>query len=227
MIELIPFAILGGIVGLDVVGFPQAMISRPIVAATLAGAMVGRPFAGLIAGATLELIAFEMLPVGASRYPEWGSAAVVGGALFASHETELPGALTLAVLAAVTTAWIGGWTMHEIRRLNAYWSHRLGDRVAAGDRQAIVGLQLRGLTTDLARGALLTLVALLVCRPAIDAALTRWSVAAGPSRAMVAGIAGASAIAAAWTLTHGTGNARVLFLVSLALGLLVVALGLR
>ena len=32
----------------------------------------------------LELIALETLPVGASRYPEWGSAAVVGGALFAN-----------------------------------------------------------------------------------------------------------------------------------------------
>ena len=34
---------------------------------------------------TLEIVAKEgeTLPVGASRYPEWGSAAVVGGALFA------------------------------------------------------------------------------------------------------------------------------------------------
>ena len=33
----------------------------------------------------LELIALETLPFGASRYPEWGSASVVGGAIFASQ----------------------------------------------------------------------------------------------------------------------------------------------
>ena len=35
--DVIPIAILGGVLGLDVVSFPQAMISRPLIAATLAG----------------------------------------------------------------------------------------------------------------------------------------------------------------------------------------------
>ena len=35
---LIPLALLGALLGLDVVSFPQAMISRPLVAATLGGA---------------------------------------------------------------------------------------------------------------------------------------------------------------------------------------------
>jgi PTS system mannose-specific IIC component len=227
MIDLLPFALLGAVIGLDVVSFPQAMFSRPIVAATLAGAMAGHPVAGLIAGATLELVAFEMLPVGASRYPEWGSAAVVGGALFAERPTELAGALTIAVLAAVTTAWLGGWSMHELRRLNAWWSHRLSDGVARGDRQAVVGLQLRGLTTDLVRGGVLTFLGLAVWQPIMNAGLERWSVAAGPSRAIIAGVAGASALAAAWTLTHGTTAARWFFVASVVAGLTIVGLGIR
>ncbi len=227
MIDLLPFALLGAVIGLDVVSFPQAMFSRPIVAATLAGAMAGHPVAGLIAGATLELVAFEMLPVGASRYPEWGSAAVVGGALFADRPSELAGALTLSVLAAVTTAWVGGWSMHELRRLNAWWSHRLSDGVARGDREAVVGLQLRGLTADLARGGMLTFVGLAVWHPIINVALGRWGTAAGPSRAIIAGIAGASALAAAWTLTHGTTVARWFFVASVVVGLTIVGLGIR
>ena len=75
---LVPLALLGAVLGLDVVSFPQAMISRPLAAATFAGALVGRPGHGLIAGAMLELFALETLPFGASRYPEWGSASVVG-----------------------------------------------------------------------------------------------------------------------------------------------------
>ena len=81
LIDLVPLALLGGLLGLDVVSFPQAMISRPLVAATLAGAIGGNAMAGLLVGAVLEFVALETLPFGASRYPEWGSAAVVGGAL--------------------------------------------------------------------------------------------------------------------------------------------------
>ena len=83
LIEALPIALLGALLGLDVVSFPQAMISRPIVAATLAGAFIGHPAAGLLIGVVLELIALDTLPFGASRYPEWGSAGVVGGAVIA------------------------------------------------------------------------------------------------------------------------------------------------
>src|SRR5690348_10088042 len=81
LMQLAPIALLAGVLGLDVVSFPQAMISRPIVAATLGGAFLGAPVAGLVCGAALECLALESLPVGASRYPEWGSASVVAGAV--------------------------------------------------------------------------------------------------------------------------------------------------
>src|SRR5579864_1369574 len=103
MIDLLPIALLGGVLGLDVVSFPQAMISRPIVAATLAGALVGQPPSGLLLGAALELIALETLPFGASRYPEWGSASVVGGAIFADYPSHPAGALAVSLLAALAT----------------------------------------------------------------------------------------------------------------------------
>ena len=74
LVDVLPIALLGGLFGLDVVSFPQAMISRPLVAATLGGAFIGNAALGLLLGAALELIALETLPFGASRYPEWGSA---------------------------------------------------------------------------------------------------------------------------------------------------------
>src|SRR5204863_7725987 len=85
-----PIALLGALLGLDVVSFPQMMISRPIVAATLAGALIDNAPAGLLIGVVLEMIALDTLPFGASRYPEWGSAAVVGGALFAAQPPAKP-----------------------------------------------------------------------------------------------------------------------------------------
>ena len=221
MIEVgfLPVALLGALLGLDVVSFPQAMISRPIVAATLGGALVGDAPGGLLVGATLELVALETLPVGASRYPEWGSAAVVGGALFASQAGRPAGALVLAVLAGLATAWIGGWTMYVLRRLNGVMARRRIPALDAGSRDALHGLHLLGMTADLGRGALLTLAALLVFHPIVRASLALWSSDPRLSRAVVVGAAASVAGGAAWKLLHGTSGAHTLFLGGLAIGL--------
>ena len=221
MIELgfLPVALLGALLGLDVVSFPQAMISRPIVAATLGGALAGAPAAGLLAGATLELVALETLPVGASRYPEWGSAAVVGGALFAAEPGHPPGALVLAVLVALITGWVGSWTMYVLRRFNGLLARRRLAALDVGSRDALIGLQLVGLTADLVRGVLLTLVALLIFHPIVRGSLALWQTDARLSRALVVGAAASVAGGAAWKLFHGTGGAHTLFLGGLAIGL--------
>ena len=72
LLDALPIALLGALLGLDVVSFPQVMVSRPIVAATVAGAFIGHPPAGLLMGVVLEMIALDTLPFGASRYPVWG-----------------------------------------------------------------------------------------------------------------------------------------------------------
>src|SRR5438034_224756 len=116
LLDVLPVVLLGALLGLDVVTFPQAMISRPIVAATVAGAFIGNPLAGLTMGATLELLALGMLPFGASKYPEWGSASVVGGVLFASEAMNPPGALRAMLLAAMFTAFAAGaiWKIFHV-----------------------------------------------------------------------------------------------------------------
>src|SRR5438874_12709791 len=114
------------------------MVSRPIVAATLAGALIGNPVPGLLIGVVLEMIALETLPFGASRYPEWGSASVVGGALYASSPAPGPGAMTLALLAALATAWVGGWTMVKLRQRNAKWAKKSQSGLDAGLRGAVI-----------------------------------------------------------------------------------------
>ena len=49
----------------------------------------------MLVGVTLELIALATLPFGASRYPEWGSAGVVGGAIAAALHMEPAGTITV------------------------------------------------------------------------------------------------------------------------------------
>lgn len=220
--QLFTVSVLGAIIGLDVVSFPQAMISRPIVAATVAGLLLGDPAGGLLVGATLELIALETLPVGASRYPEWGSASVVGGALFALRPGPMSGALTMAVLGALATAWIGGWTMYVIRRFNGAIARRWIPTLGLGSGRAVIAIQTAGITADFVRGGLLALVAMLALNWLTRATVGFWSLDARLSRALVVGSAAAVAAGAVWKLFHNTPGARWYLAGGLAIGLLLL-----
>ena len=223
LIPLLPLAMLGAVLGLDTVSFPQAMLSRPLVAATMGGILAGSGTSGLIVGAALELIALETLPFGASRYPEWGSAATVGGALFASTPLNTPGAMSISVIAAVATAWIGGWSMVKVRQLNARMAHRVQTGLESGARGSVIGLQLKGMTADLVRGFLLTLVAGVVFMPLARATTSVWTLDERVSRAIAVGIAASVTSAAAWKLFHGSVPARWALVGGLAAGVTLLA----
>jgi mannose/fructose/N-acetylgalactosamine-specific phosphotransferase system component IIC len=222
-LQLLPLALLGGLLGLDVVSFPQAMISRPLVAATLSGALVGFPMSGLLIGATLELIALDTLPFGASRYPEWGSAAVIGGAVFAMHPAHPAGSMSIAVIAALATSWVGGWTMVKLREANAHWASRRREALDAGARGTVIELQLLGMTADFVRGAVLTVVAYLVFAPLANAVLAVWNTDARLSRAFVVAVAASVAASGAWKIFHAVPLARWFFVGGLAVGLALLA----
>ncbi len=223
LLSFLPVALVGAVLGLDVVSFPQAMISRPIVAATLGGVLAGDITSGLIAGAVLEMIALEMLPVGASRYPEWGTASVVGGAMAAGFYT-LPGAAVVAIFASIATAWAGGWSMYGLRRLNGVWVRRERAMLEAGDPGTVARLQLRGLVGDFVRGFLLTLVALLIWTQLGSWILEHWTLGRTPSHVVLAAVAAAVAGSAAWRISQGVTGARWFFLGGLATGVAILIL---
>jgi len=212
LIEALPIALLGALLGLDVVSFPQAMVSRPIVAATLAGAFIGHPPAGLLIGVVLELIALDTLPFGASRYPEWGSAGVVGGALFAAQPPGMPGALPACLLAALLTASVSGWSMVVLRRIIAGRLERTRDSIEAGSREALLSLHLSGMTLDLLRAALVTMIGMIIFSPLVRAIVAIWGSESASSRAVVVVIAAIVAGGALWKVFHSIRRVVWLFL---------------
>ncbi len=222
MRELLPLALLGAIIGLDVVCFPQVMYSRPLVAATLAGAFVGDATRGLVVGVVLELIAIATLPFGASRYPEWGSAAVVGGAIAATLPTRHAGVVAVGVLAALATAWVGGWTLVKLRQWNAYLARRRRPALDAGARGTVIGLQLAGLTGDLVRAGALTAVGYAVLFPLAARVTGAWSFSGPLSRSVVMMLATAVATTAAWVIFHSARGARWYFAGGVVVGLLLL-----
>jgi mannose/fructose/N-acetylgalactosamine-specific phosphotransferase system component IIC len=215
LFEALPIALLGALLGLDVVSFPQAMVSRPIVASTVVGAFIGNPPAGLLIGVVLEMIALDTLPFGASRYPEWGSAGVVGGALFAAQPPAMPGALPASVLAALLTASISSWSMVVLRRIIASRLERTRDRIEEGSRQALLSLHLSGMSLDLLRGALVTTIAMLIFSPLVRAIVAVWGSESAPSRAVVVVIAAVVAGGALWKVFHSVPHVLWFFLVGL------------
>jgi PTS system mannose-specific IIC component len=220
--DLAIIGMLGAVLGLDVVSFPQAMLSRPLVACTLSGALLGSAPSGLMLGALVEFFALETLPVGASRYPEWGSSSAVGGALVGSQPTLSAGGLLIAVVATLAMAWVGGWSMVQLRRLNAVWARNRHEAIARGSRRVVVGLQLYGLTADLVRGALLTMLGIAVFAPFYGRAMAGWGLDERTARALLVGVAGITAAGAVYKVFHGTTHTRWYFATGLALGALLV-----
>ena len=215
---ILAYALLGAVLGLDVVSFPQIMISRPIVASTIAGALGGSASDGLLAGVFLEMMALETLPVGASRYPEWGTASVVGGALYVSRTGDATSALLFAMLGAMITAWVGGYSMYALRRLNGRWTKRALPALEAGNASVVTRLQLIGLGSDLLRGFLLTAIALALLVPLTAIAVANGHGDSATIRAVLVAVAASIAGSAAWKLSHGSKHGPWFFVGGLALG---------
>lgn len=224
LLDLLPLVVLGAVLGLDVVTFPQAMVSRPIVAATAAGALIGQPGRGLAMGVALEFFALETLPFGASRYPEWGSAAVVGGALFAMTPDGTAAAMTSSVMLALVSASFSGSSMVVLRRWNAIWAKHQQARIARGSGSAVSALQIAGLSSDLVRGGLITLIGLVLLSPIHRAVLGVFTMSPVLSRATVVSIASAVGIAAVWKVVRTTSGTPWLFLAGLGIGAMAAGL---
>ena len=225
IVDVLVLGVLGAILGLDMVSFPQAQISRPVVAATLGGAYMGNAGVGMLCGALLELFAHETLPFGASRYPEWGSSSPVAGAAAAAGAAVggVPMALLFAVPFGLLIASLGGLSMVQLRQLNARLARRRLDALARGSARTVAGLQVAGATADLVRSGLIAVGAASIALPAV-----RW-IAVQPAPLspyalpLLASLGGAVAGGAAWKMFHSTSGTRWFGLAGLgvALGIIV------
>jgi PTS system mannose-specific IIC component len=153
---LVPLLLWGTLVALDLVSVPQAMISRPLVAGTVAGWLAGDVHMGLRLGALFELFALDVLPVGAVRYPDYGPATVAAVVLGTGSIWQL--SLGLSVAFGLVLALLGGWSLKVVRRWNARAIQQRAAALAAGESSAIRRLQYGGLLRDGLRGFMLTLL---------------------------------------------------------------------
>lgn len=217
---VLPLLLWGTLVGLDLVSVPQAMISRPLVAGTVAGALAGDVEAGLRIGVLFELFALEVLPVGAVRYPDYGPATVSAVALGVGTPWVL--GLGISTALGLVVAVLGGWSLQVVRRWNARAIQRRAAALAAGESSAIRWLQYGGLLRDALRGFILTLAGLVLASTVAESVrLDRQTAVAFTLVAI-----GSALAAAASGAIRGSGRgSRLKWLVGgLAVGILIAVL---
>ena len=186
----------GALVGLDGVSWPQAMWSRPIVAATLGGALFGAPAEGCLTGAWLELALSRHPPFGGARHPETGPAALTAGAAYAIAGNGAPVGIVAAVAIGWAIGWTGAYSVTLLRRLTPHLVSRSdGFRggAAALSRRHRLAVALDGLRAGLLVVALFVPSVLFVRFVSTQvpgaAGLAWWPVLAGLGLAGAAGVA--------------------------------------
>lgn len=152
----------GTLVGIDLVSVPQMMIARPLVAGTVAGLIVGDVELGLRVGLVLELFQFDILPVGAVRYPEYGPATIAAVVLGHGIGAPPPAPVGVSVGVGLFLALGGGWSLHLLRLTNDRAVRRLGAALEAGDAKALARLHAAGLLRDGLRAFVITATGLAV-----------------------------------------------------------------
>jgi mannose/fructose/N-acetylgalactosamine-specific phosphotransferase system component IIC len=209
----------GTLVGLDLISVPQMMIARPIVAGPVAGAILGDLTTGLVLGVVFELFQYDILPVGAARYPEYGPATVA--AVSAAQAGAGVHGLGFGVLVGLAMGLVGGASVHLVHRLNARAVEAAAPALEAGDPRVLMRLHIAGIARDAVRAALVTAVGLAaahVVREYLAGAYTLRGVVG----LAVAGVAGALAVGTAGTLRRaGRGPTLRWFAAGLAGGTVV------
>ncbi len=164
----------GTLVGLDLVSVPQVMIARPLVAGAGAGLLLGDVGSGLLVGLLFELFQYDILPVGAVRYPEYGPASIAAVVVAQGVDGAALG-LGLGSVVGLVTAMVGGLSLHVLRRINARVVHAAAARLESGDPAALVRLHTAAIARDAARALLVTALGLALAwalRVAIAGALS-------------------------------------------------------
>ncbi|GAB4251716.1 PTS sugar transporter subunit IIC [Deferrisoma sp.] len=125
---------LAAVAALDRTALVQAGVGRPLVVGAAVGWILGRPEAGLLAGALLELFWLYDLPVGAAVPPDEAAAgiAAAAGACAFPEEAGPWAAGGYGVLLGLLAGHLAGRVDEAVRRWNNGLAERARARLASG-----------------------------------------------------------------------------------------------
>ena len=183
-----PYLLLGLIAGLAAVerkGFLQAMLSRPIALAPIAGLALGDAAGGLSVAAPLELLWLGAVNMGAALpiHEALGAAAIAGGAVLAGRElgtgVTAPVAM-LAVLCCAPLALLGRRADRFVEVSNERLADRAEHELRCHHEAVAVRQNLHGLLLPFALSAALAPLGAALCGALVPALLRAAPGAAAP-----------------------------------------------
>jgi mannose/fructose/N-acetylgalactosamine-specific phosphotransferase system component IIC len=136
MFRAILLTLWGVIAIFDTLGPSLLQASRPLIAGTVAGIIVGEVNLGMAIGATLELAALGVYTYGGATIPDYQTGAIIGTALAAAGSgdtaTQVSTGIAVGIPAAVLLA-----SLDPIGRfLPTFWIHRADHYAAEGNMRA-------------------------------------------------------------------------------------------
>lgn len=219
-------ALVAGLAAVERKGFLQAMLSRPIALAPIAGWVLGDVNGGLLVAAPLELLWLGAVNLGAALpvHEALGTAAIAGGAVLAGRAQGAgasPEIAILAVLLCAPLALVG----RKAERLVELWNERLALRAEAELQEhhprAAVRANWYGLLLPFAIAAVLAPVGAAAAELAIPAFLRAVPGAQAPLRVGFYAFAALACASGAKALRART--APLLFFAALAAGVALLA----
>jgi PTS system mannose-specific IIC component len=161
--SLLALGVVAGLAAIERKGFLQAMLSRPIALAPIAGLALGDAYGGLYVAAPLELLWLGAVNLGASLpvHEALGTAAIAGGTVLALRALPgpdaafAPAAAALAVLVCAPLALVGRRADRLVERVNERLYRRAERALAAGEPDAAARANLFGLALPFGIGFVL------------------------------------------------------------------------
>lgn len=214
-------ALTAGLLALDTTAAFQLMLSQPLIAASIAGLIVGDLALGAAVGSVLQLVWLGALPVGAAPFPDTGPASVTGvgvAHMLAGAGVTPAWSLAAGVMVALVAGEAGRFAVGALRRFNARLAEHARARAAQADAGGVRTAVALGLVTRYALGAVFSAAFLGAALAILRGLLPRAATGAFPTILWAAPL-GAAAVAA---VTRG--RLEKLFLIGgFGFGLLIVA----
>jgi mannose/fructose/N-acetylgalactosamine-specific phosphotransferase system component IIC len=177
-LDYLLLGIVAGLAAVERKGFLQAMLSRPIALAPVAGLALGDLSGGILLAPPLELLWLGAVNLGAALpvHEALGAAAITGGAVLAGQALGTgvtPAVAALAVAICAPLALAGRKADRLVEQQNERLAARAEELLEAGDPRAAVRENLYGLLLPFAIAAGLAPLGAAAARWAIPAILRR------------------------------------------------------
>jgi mannose/fructose/N-acetylgalactosamine-specific phosphotransferase system component IIC len=145
----------------DALGPKTLMLSRPLLAGTAAGMIVGHVTLGMAIGATLELIALGVYTYGGATIPDYQTGAIIGTALAATGTGGLQSQVAIGIAVGLPAALLLASLDPIGRFLPTFLIHRADRYAAEGNARGLGRMHWLGLVPWLLPRAIPTFLAAL------------------------------------------------------------------